>query len=86
MIKEILQYLNDGGLFSVNSIAKKFNITDEMATDYRDKLIKFNYIKKIVSCSSEMCSKCSCGCSNKTLSNIESWEITEKGLKIIGAN
>lgn len=86
MIKEILQYLNDGGLFSAASIAKKFSISEEMAKDYRDKLIKFNYIKKIISCSSDMCSKCSCGCSSKTLSNIESWEITEKGLKVIATN
>lgn len=83
MIIDILKYLNDGGTFSISAIAKNLNISDDMAKEYREKLIKFNYIRKVNSCSSEMCSKCACGCSSKTLSNLETWEITEKGFKVI---
>ena len=86
MIFKILTYVNNGGSFSTSSISKELCISESIVDMYKEQLIKQGYIKKKEECSSEMCSKCSCGCSSKSLNRIIQWEITEKGVNLLNKN
>ena len=86
MIFKILTYVNNGGSFSTSSISKELGINEFMVDKYKEQLIKQGYIKKKEECSSEACSRCSCGCSSKSLNAIIQWEITEKGINLLNKN
>ncbi|SHH94494.1 FeoC like transcriptional regulator [Clostridium collagenovorans DSM 3089] len=80
MLKELLIYIDATGDFSSKNLAKKFNISEYLAEEYKLKLVSMGYIQKVQgSCTSEMCKSCGCGCSGKVLNGTINWEITGKG-------
>ncbi|SHE33599.1 hypothetical protein [Clostridium fallax] len=86
MIIRILNFINNGGEFSSKAISKELGISEIMAEQLREQLIKQEYIKREEGCKPEMCSKCNCGCSNKALNDIIKWELTEKSKNALKKN
>ncbi|TCZ78717.1 hypothetical protein E0485_06430 [Paenibacillus albiflavus] len=85
MIRQILDYLHQGNDFSNKAIQRSLGISEFMAENYKNQLIKGGYINKVddTACETKKCSSKLCGgCSSSDIGLIH-WELTDKGKKAL---
>ena len=86
MLNRVLEFISKSGDFSTISIANNLGISESMAEDMKDRLIRMGYVEKFggSECSSESCKKCSCGCGKTIkLDRTVNWKITKKGSRLV---
>lgn len=86
MILEILTIIYEKRTFSSKLIAEEMGISIELVEEFKKRIQAMNLIKMEEKCEKDSCNKCSCGCSSKNLNSMVTWEITEKGMKLLRKN
>jgi hypothetical protein len=86
MIFEVLRELNKPGVKSMRNIEDKLDVSTSMLDIILDDLEKRGYIEKI-EIAGVKCTKCTnvCPFIGRNSCSISTWEITEKGKKVVNS-
>ncbi|WP_194190029.1 FeoC-like transcriptional regulator [Clostridium chrysemydis] len=83
MLKKVLLFIKENGIFSDKGISEGLNLSLDLVKELKAQLIRMGYLEKDIEekckCS---CAGCSKGCSG-SIKNFTTWKITNKGLSLI---